>query len=91
MTKSHLLLKLGRDSSYMDFELFGAARSPGDFGGKPYDRAYMGFDFVGYSKARDVYLLIDSWHVEEERLFEIPKGGRIERPQPLEVSSGLAA
>jgi hypothetical protein len=85
MTKTQLLGKLGNDSSFLDFDLFPEPKPPGEYGGKSYDRAYMGFDFVGYCASRETYLLVNSWKAEEERLFEVPKGAP-SAPHPVEPS-----
>ena len=89
MTKSDLLHRLGRDSKYLDFELFTEAQSPSTLGGRAFDRAYMGFDFVGYSRGRGAFLLINSWETNEERLFEVSRSGD-DRPRPVD-SPSLAA
>lgn len=85
MTKSHILKILGDTPTFLDFHLFAEPRPPGDFGGKAYERAYMGFDFIGYSPSRETYLLVNTWTAEEERLFEVPKGAP-SAPCPLEPS-----
>lgn len=82
MTKSDLLPRLGRESKFMDFDLFSEAQSPGSLGGRAFDRAYMGFDFIGYSKLRETFLVINTWQSGEERLFEVAKG-EPDRPQPF--------
>lgn len=88
MTKSDLLNRLGRDSKFMDFDLFNEAQAPGSLGGRAFDRAYMGFDFIGYSKLRQTFLLINTWQSEEERLFVVAKGAP-DRPRPF--LPGIAA
>ena len=85
MTKTHLLSRLGDSASFLDFDLFPEPKPPGEFGGKAYDRAYMGFDFVGCCARRETYLLVNSWQAEEERLFEVSKGAP-SRPHPLAPS-----
>lgn len=82
MTKSDLLPRLGRESKFMDFDLFTEAQPPSSLGGRAFDRAYMGFDFIGYSKLRETFLLINTWQSGEERLFEVSKAGP-DRPQPF--------
>lgn len=82
MTKSDLLHRLGRDSRYLDFDLFTEAQPPSTLGGRAFDRAYMGFDFVGYSRGRGAFLLVNSWETNEERLFEVSKSGE-DRPRPI--------
>ena len=69
MTKSDVLQLLGREKHFLDFELFEEAHAPGEHGGKAYDRAYMGYDFVGYSRERSAFLLIESWRPENEGLY----------------------
>lgn len=91
MTKSDLLTRLGKDSRFLDFDLYTEAQSPGVLGGRPFDRAYMGYDFVGFSRVRKSFLLVNSWESTEERLFEVAQDGS-DRPRPLlPAPSSLAA
>lgn len=85
MTKSVVLNLLGREKQFLDFELFEAVHAPGEHGGNAYERAYIGFDFVGYSRSRDAYLLIESWRAEVEDLYlaKVTQMGKPAHPELL--------
>lgn len=87
MTKSVVLNMLGREKQFLDFELFESAHAPGEHGGTAYERAYIGFDFVGYSRQRDAFLLVESWRAEIEDLYLAPviQVGKPVKPERMQA------
>lgn len=90
MTKSTVLQLLGRKKHFLDFELFDEAHAPGQHGGKAYDRAYVGYDFIGYSRARDAFLLVESWHIENDRLYTASADQTGTPRAPVELADHVA-